>query len=141
MPFTSSPSFVWSTEAFWVRVLRGLACRASSDYQHWPTAAADALIHIKAIARRAVCPPNCRRPGNEARRPKAAVAAGSTSPQLIRGVTISRGIAGFRRSAQRHGTYRGLQDDLPIVVEIIDRGAEINAWLPTLERLLRGGGV
>jgi hypothetical protein len=46
--------------------------------------------------------------GNEARRPKAAVAAGSTSPQLIRGVTILRGIAGFRRSAQRHGTYRGL---------------------------------
>ncbi len=59
----------------------------------------------------------------------------------LAGVTISRGIAGFGRSAQRHGTYRGFQDDLPIVVEIIDSEVKINAWLPTLERLLRGGVV
>jgi len=59
----------------------------------------------------------------------------------LAGVTVLRGIAGFGRSAQRHGTYRGFQDDLPIVVEIIDNEAKINAWLPTLERLLRGGLV
>ncbi len=59
----------------------------------------------------------------------------------LAGVTVLRGIAGYGRSAHRHEIFRGFSNDLPIVVEIIDSEENINAWLPTLESLLRGGLV
>jgi uncharacterized protein len=57
----------------------------------------------------------------------------------LAGVTVLRGIAGYGRSAHRHGVFRGFANDLPIVVEIVDNEAKINSWLPTLRNLLRGG--
>jgi PII-like signaling protein len=59
----------------------------------------------------------------------------------LAGATILRGLAGYGRAALIHGTFRGFSRDLPIVVEIIDSETTIVAWLPTLEALLRGGGL
>lgn len=59
----------------------------------------------------------------------------------LAGVTVLRGIAGYGRSAQRHEIFRGFSNDLPIVIEIIDSEEKINAWLPILGSLLRGGLV
>jgi uncharacterized protein len=59
----------------------------------------------------------------------------------LAGVTVLRGIAGYGRSAYRHGIFRGFGNDLPIFVEIIESEEKINAWLPIVQRLLRGGLV
>jgi PII-like signaling protein len=59
----------------------------------------------------------------------------------LAGVTVLRGIAGYGRSAYRHGIFRGFANDLPIVVEIIDSEEKINSWLPIVQSLLRGGLV
>jgi uncharacterized protein len=59
----------------------------------------------------------------------------------LAGVTVLRGIAGYGRSAHRHEIFRGFSNDLPIVVEIIDSEEKINAWLPILQSMLRGGLV
>jgi uncharacterized protein len=55
------------------------------------------------------------------------------------GVTVLRGIAGYGRSAHLHETFRGFANDLPIVVEIIDSQARIDAWLPSVEDMLGRG--
>jgi uncharacterized protein len=59
----------------------------------------------------------------------------------ITGVTVLRGIAGYGRFALVHDVYRGFSRDLPVVVEIVDTPARIDAWLPALQSLLTGGLV
>jgi PII-like signaling protein len=66
---------------------------------------------------------------------------GAARDAHLAGVTISRGIAGYGRSAHLHEVFRGFSDDLPIVIEIIDSEEKINSWLPLVESLLRGGLV
>jgi uncharacterized protein len=57
------------------------------------------------------------------------------------GVTVSRGIAGYGRSALLHDVIRGFSRDLPVVIEIVDTPEKIDAWLPVLQSLLSGGLV
>ena len=59
----------------------------------------------------------------------------------LAGVTVFRGVAGFGRSAYVHEVFRGFSHDLPIVLEIVDTAERIEAWLPILRELLRGGFV
>ena len=58
----------------------------------------------------------------------------------LAGTCVTRGIAGYGRSGHVHEIWRGFSYDLPIVIEIIDTDAKIEAWLPTLEHL-RGGSL
>lgn len=59
----------------------------------------------------------------------------------LAGAIVTRGIAGYGRSAHIHEVWRGFSYDLPVVVEIIDSEAKIDAFLPTLERLRSGALV
>ena len=56
----------------------------------------------------------------------------------LAGVTVMRGITGYGGSGHVHETWRGFSYDLPIVVEIVDTDAKIDAWLPILGRLNAG---
>ncbi|HXP03545.1 MAG TPA: DUF190 domain-containing protein [Stellaceae bacterium] len=58
----------------------------------------------------------------------------------LAGAKVTRGVTGYGRSGHIHETWRGFSYDLPVVVEIIDTDAKIEAFLPTLERL-RGGAL
>jgi uncharacterized protein len=59
----------------------------------------------------------------------------------LAGAKVIRGITGYGRSAHIHETWRGFSYDLPVVVEIIDNDAKIDAFLPTVERLRAGALV
>jgi len=56
----------------------------------------------------------------------------------LAGAKVTRGVTGYGRSGHIHETWRGFSYDLPVVVEIIDSDAKIEAFLPTLERLRSG---
>jgi len=60
--------------------------------------------------------------------------------QKLAGATELRGPIGFGRSSHLHTTkiLRPSQD-LPIVIEIVDAEDRINAFLPTLEKLMGSG--
>jgi uncharacterized protein len=57
----------------------------------------------------------------------------------LAGITLLRGIAGYGGSARIHRLDGMFSQDLPVVVEIIDRAEKIDAFLPVLEQMLRGG--
>ena len=57
------------------------------------------------------------------------------------GACVLRGIAGYGRSTHIHEIWRGFSFDLPIVVEIVDSDAKIEAWLPALDRMRSGALV
>jgi uncharacterized protein len=60
----------------------------------------------------------------------------------LAGATVLRGSLGFgANSVIHHPRPWRLSGDLPIVVEIVDREEQIQAFLPELERLLHGGGL
>ena len=59
----------------------------------------------------------------------------------LAGVTVTRGITGYGRSGHVHEIWRSFSYDLPIVIEIIDSDAKIDAWLPALEQLRQGALV
>ena len=59
----------------------------------------------------------------------------------LAGAKVTRGVTGFGRSGHIHETWRGFSYDLPVVVEIIDTDAKIEAFLPTIDRLRRGALV
>ena len=61
----------------------------------------------------------------------------------LAGATVLRGMLGFGRSAHVHEIHKGFSHDLPVVVEIVDEPAAIEAWLPVLEdmNMLRAGVV
>jgi uncharacterized protein len=69
-----------------------------------------------------------------------AILAAARDVQMA-GVTVSRGIAGYGRSALLHDVFRGFSRDLPVVVEIVDTPEKIDAWLPVIQGLLSGGLV
>jgi PII-like signaling protein len=56
------------------------------------------------------------------------------------GAKVTRGITGYGKSGHIHETWRGFSFDLPVVVEIIDTDAKIEAFLSTLQ-LLRNGAL
>jgi uncharacterized protein len=58
----------------------------------------------------------------------------------LAGATVLRGPMGFGRSAHLHNAnILRLSFDLPIVVEIVDETEKITAFLPELEKMMRGG--
>jgi uncharacterized protein len=60
----------------------------------------------------------------------------------VAGVTVIRGPMGFGHSSLTHTTkILRLSQDLPLVIEIVDRQDKIDAFLPVLEKLMAGGLV
>lgn len=62
--------------------------------------------------------------------------------QGIAGATVFRGIMGFGASSLIHtAKVLRLSEDLPIVVECVDRAARIEAVLPLLDQMITEGLV
>jgi PII-like signaling protein len=60
----------------------------------------------------------------------------------LSGATVMRGVAGFGRDSRIHTTkILRLSQDLPMLIEIVDRADKIEAFRPTIESLVRGGLV
>ncbi len=60
----------------------------------------------------------------------------------IAGATVLRGIMGYGSSFQIHeATFLTLSEDLPIIIEFIDRKSKIESILPKLKSLLNGKGL
>lgn len=58
----------------------------------------------------------------------------------LAGATVLRGPMGFGRSSRLHtAKILRLSEDLPLVIEIVDVAEKINAFLPTLDSMMRGG--
>ena len=58
----------------------------------------------------------------------------------LAGATVLRGPMSFGRSSHLHNAnILRLSLDLPIVVEIVDETQKITAFLPELEKMMRGG--
>jgi uncharacterized protein len=60
----------------------------------------------------------------------------------LAGATVLRGPMGFGRSYLLHTTkILRLAENLPVVIEIVDSEAKIDAFLPALDALMTGGLV
>lgn len=60
----------------------------------------------------------------------------------LAGATVLRGPMGFGKSSRLHTSkILRLSEDLPLVIEIVDSEAKINAFLPRLETMIGGGLV
>jgi uncharacterized protein len=58
----------------------------------------------------------------------------------LAGATVLRGPMGYGRSTHLHNAHiLRLSFDLPVVVEIVDETQKITAFLPELEKMMRGG--
>ena len=59
----------------------------------------------------------------------------------LAGATALRGVAGFGLASHIHRVDLALSHDLPIVIEIIDEAAKIDAFLPELQQMITTGLV
>jgi len=60
----------------------------------------------------------------------------------LRGATVLRGPLGYGHSSRMHtAKVLRLSEDLPVVIEIIDAPAKIEAFLPVLDGMMSGGLV
>ena len=60
----------------------------------------------------------------------------------LAGTTVVRGLMGFGAKSRVHtAKVLRLSEDLPIVVEIVDRRERIEAFLPTLDEMVADGLV
>jgi PII-like signaling protein len=58
----------------------------------------------------------------------------------LAGATVLRGAMGFGRSSTVHtAKVLSLSDDLPIVIEIVDSEAKIDAFMPVLGQMMPSG--
>ena len=58
----------------------------------------------------------------------------------LAGATVLRGMSGFGANSRIHTTkILRLSEDLPIVIEIVDRAEKIQAILPVLDRMVTEG--
>lgn len=58
------------------------------------------------------------------------------------GATVLRGPMGFGKTSHLHtAKLLNLSSDLPLVIEIVDSEAQINAFLPVLDGMISGGLV
>ena len=55
------------------------------------------------------------------------------------GATALRGLAGYGESAALHSVSGIFSQDLPVVIEIIDCEAKVEAFIPVLESMMNGG--
>lgn len=59
----------------------------------------------------------------------------------LAGATVLHGVAGFGASSRLHtASILRLSEDLPVVVEIVDRPERIDEFLPFVEEVIRPGG-
>lgn len=60
----------------------------------------------------------------------------------LAGATVLRGPMGFGKSSRLHtAKILRLSMDLPVVIEIVDSEAKVQAFLPELDRIMQGGLV
>jgi PII-like signaling protein len=60
----------------------------------------------------------------------------------LAGATVLRGPMGFGHSSRLHtAKILRLSEDLPLVIELVDSEAKINAFLPILDSMMRSGLV
>jgi PII-like signaling protein len=60
----------------------------------------------------------------------------------LAGATVLRGPMGFGKASRLHtAKILRLSMDLPLVIEIVDGEEKINAFMPTLEKMIGGGLV
>jgi len=60
----------------------------------------------------------------------------------LAGATVIRGPMGYGHSSRLHTTkILRLSEDLPLVIEIVDSEAKINAFLPVLDGIMASGLV
>lgn len=60
----------------------------------------------------------------------------------LAGATVLRGPMGFGKSSRVHTSkILRLSLDLPLVIEIVDKEEKINAFLPYLDEVMKGGLV
>jgi|SRR5208283_1003731 len=60
----------------------------------------------------------------------------------LAGATVLRGPMGFGKSSRLHtAKILRLSYDLPLVIEIVDTEEKINAFLPVIDEMLKGGLV
>ena len=60
----------------------------------------------------------------------------------LAGATVLRGPMGFGKSSRMHtAKILRLSMDLPLVIEIVDAEEKIQAFLPILEQMMKGGLV
>ncbi|HVU26449.1 MAG TPA: DUF190 domain-containing protein [Verrucomicrobiae bacterium] len=60
----------------------------------------------------------------------------------LAGATVLRGPMGFGKSSRLHtAKIIRLSFDLPLVIEIVDAEEKINAFLPVLDEMMKGGLV
>jgi PII-like signaling protein len=58
----------------------------------------------------------------------------------LAGATITRGVAGFGANSVIHtANILRLSEDLPLVIEVVDTQEHLDAVLPEVDRLMRGG--
>lgn len=58
------------------------------------------------------------------------------------GATILHGVMGFGSTSRIHtGSILRLSEDLPVVVEIVDKPERVESFLPFLDEVLQGGGL
>ena len=62
--------------------------------------------------------------------------------QGLAGATVLRGPMGYGKTSRLHtAKILNLSTDLPLVIEIVDSEASINAFLPILDKMITGGLV
>jgi len=62
--------------------------------------------------------------------------------QHLAGATVLRGPMGFGKSSRLHtAKILRLSMDLPLVIEIVDTEDKLNAFLPVLDEMMKGGLV
>lgn len=60
----------------------------------------------------------------------------------LAGATVIRGVQGFGAHSRLHtAKVLRLSEDLPMVIEIVDREDRVRAFLPTCEEMIRDGLV
>ena len=60
----------------------------------------------------------------------------------LAGATVLRGPMGFGKSSRLHtAKILRLSMDLPLVIEIVDSEEKVNAFLPLLDEMMKGGLV
>ena len=58
----------------------------------------------------------------------------------VAGATVLRGIEGYGRAARLHTTrILRLSEDLPILIEVVDREDRLRAVLPEIDAMVEGG--
>src|SRR5579871_1929631 len=60
----------------------------------------------------------------------------------LAGATVLRGPMGFGANSHLHtAKILRLSEDLPVLIEIVDKEDRINAFLPELDKMMVGGGL